>query len=103
MSRADLVSVYFSRFKIGFYLILCLYYDIYFTIFKCFFFVLCYMKGAITIGLNQCRASKGHTNRQAERKEEIPRQQLQQVQQMHREDLLPETASSYERERRAGK
>lgn len=28
------------------------------------------------------------------RKEKIPRQQLQQVQQMHREDLLPETASS---------
>lgn len=30
-------------------------------------------------------------------KEEIPRQQLQQVQQMHRGDLLPERASSYKR------
>ena len=40
----------------------------------------------------------GRPQRKILKEEKIPRLQLQQVQQMHRGDLLPKTASSYERE-----
>lgn len=43
------------------------------------------------------RQKQANTTNLKKLKEEIPRQQLQQVQQMHKEDLPPETASSYKK------